>query len=238
LDPTVQFVAVGRVHPAHAGRGLGSAILEEQERRAIERLDAGVISPFRTSTPSTDEAAHRLLADGGYRHARSSWLMQRPLPAADLEPVDPDGIAFRAGSTADEPVVHAVVEEAFRDHFGYEPMTLDDWQRWVHASPGYDAELAVLAFAGERLAGVSVNLAADDGAGWVGDLGVLPAFRRRGIARALLDRSFAALAASGHHEVRLGVDTENASGATHLYRSVGMTVRRSFDLYEKRLTGA
>jgi ribosomal protein S18 acetylase RimI-like enzyme len=58
------------------------------------------------------------------------------------------------------------------------------------------------------------------------------------VGRALLTRSFAELATRGHHEVRLGVDTENTTGATHLYAGVGMTVRRRFDLYEKLLTGA
>jgi len=38
--------------------------------------------------------------------------------------------------------------------------------------------------------------------------------------------------------VRLGVATENTTGATHLYDGVGMTVRRRYDLYEKQLTGA
>ena len=104
--------------------------------------------------------------------------------------------------------------------------------------PGYDPSLIVLAFEGEEPVGASVNLAADDGVGWVGDLGVREAWRRRGAGRALLARSFAELAARGHHEVRLGVDTENATGATDLYAGIGMTVRRRHDLYEKQLTGA
>jgi mycothiol synthase len=238
FDPTVQFVAVGRVHPAHVARGLGSAILAEQERRAVDRLEAGISSPFRTSIPSTDEPAIRLLTVCGYRHVRSSWLMQRPLPADDLDRRNPAGVHFRSGTTADEPLVHSVLEGAFRQHFGYEPVPFDDWRRGIHGAPGYDPALSVLAFVDQELAGVSVNFAADDGAGWVGDLGVLPRFRRRSIAAALLDRSFAALAASGHHEVRLGVDTENESGATHLYEAAGMRVRRTFDTYEKALSGA
>jgi ribosomal protein S18 acetylase RimI-like enzyme len=108
----------------------------------------------------------------------------------------------------------------------------------VRGSPGYDPALVVLAIAGQRPAGVSVNFAADDGIGWIGDLGVVPEHRRRGIASALLVRSFAALTASGHHEARLGVDAENASGATRLYEAAGMRVRRGFDVYEKQLTGA
>ncbi|MET0801268.1 MAG: GNAT family N-acetyltransferase [Actinomycetota bacterium] len=238
FDPAVQVAAMGRVHPIHAGRGLGSAILAEQERRAAERLATGITSPFRSSTPSTDEAARRLFTHRGYRHVRSSWLMQRSLPADDLERPDPDGIDFRSGRAGDEPLVHAVLMEAFRQHFGYEPVPFGEWRRWMHEAPGYDPGLAVLAFADGVLAGVSVNFTADDGAGWVGDLGVLPRFRRTGIASALLVRSFAALTASGHHEVRLGVDIENESGATHLYEGAGMRVRRRFDTYEKRLTGA
>jgi mycothiol synthase len=237
-DPSVQLLAFGRVHPAHAGRGLGAALLLELEERAAARSRGGITSPFRMSVPSTDEAAIDLFTKAGYSHVRSSWLMQRSLPADDLELPDPDDIDLRRGTSADEPLVHAVLEESFREHFGYEPMALQDWRRWINDDPGYDPGLTVLALAEEELAGVSVNFSADDGAGWVGELGVLPRFRRRGIASALLVRSFAALAASGHHEVRLGVDTENESGATHLYEGAGMTVRRRFDAYEKQLTGA
>jgi ribosomal protein S18 acetylase RimI-like enzyme len=238
FDPTVQVVGVGKVHPDHVARGLGSAILAEQERRAADRLEAGISSPFRTDIPSTDERAIRLLTARGYRHVRSSWLMQRSLPADDLHRPDPEDIHFRSGTTADEPLVHSVLERAFRQHFGYEPVPFDHWRRAMHGAPGYDPALSVLAFVDQELAGASVNFAANDGAGWVGDLGVLPGFRRRGIGAALLARSFAALAASGHHEVRLGVDTGNTSGATRLYEAAGMRVRRTFDTYEKVLSGA
>ena len=146
---------------------------------------------------------------------------------------------MRIGSAGDDEVAaYRVLDDAFRDHFGYEPIEQADWLDEFRGVPGYDPTLVVMAFDDDEPVGISVNLASDDGAGWVGDLGVRSAWRRRGIGRALLLRSFAELAARGHHEVRLGVDTENATGATHLYEGVGMTVRRRFDLYEKQLTGA
>jgi ribosomal protein S18 acetylase RimI-like enzyme len=237
-DPDVQVFAVGKVHPSHVGRGLGAAILAEQERRARRLIGTGVRAPLRTIRPETDVAAHGLARSCGYAHVRSSWLMERALPAPDVAGPDPDGITFRLGSARDEPSIHAVLESAFEQHFGYERTPYEQWARWVRASPGYDPALAVLALSGDRPVGVSVNLAALDGAGWIGDLGVLEGFRRRGIASALLARSFETLSAAGHHEVRLGVDSENATGATRLYEGVGMTVRRRFDLYEKQLTGA
>ena len=47
LDPAVQVFAMGKVHPEHTGRGLGSALLVETERRAALRLPPGVSAPFR-----------------------------------------------------------------------------------------------------------------------------------------------------------------------------------------------
>jgi len=239
LDASVQIFGMGTVHPEHTGRGLGSALLLETERRAALRLPPEVSAPFRTSASSTAAAALELFVERGYVHVRSFWHMQRGLPADDA-PVDvPDGITMRLGaSEGDELIAYQVLDEAFRDHFGYEPSEQQEWLQEFRGMPGYDPSLIVLAFEGADPVGVSVSMAADDGVGWVGDLGVLGPWRRRGVGRALLRRSFAELAARGHHEVRLGVDTENTTGATHLYGGVGMTVRRRYDLYEKLLTGA
>ena len=238
-DATVQIFAMGTVHPEHAGRGLGSALIHENERRAALRLPAGVSAPFRSYMPATDAAARQLFVEHGYRVVRSFWHMQRGLPADDAPVVVPDGITMRLGRPdGDEAIAYRILDEAFRDNFGYEPADQEEWLQEFRGMPGYDPSLIVLAFEGEEPVGASVNLAADDGVGWVGDLGVREAWRRRGAGRALLARSFAELAARGHHEVRLGVDTENATGATDLYAGIGMTVRRRHDLYEKQLTGA
>jgi len=237
IDPSVQTFGMAKVHPEHMGRGLGAALCAGTELRAATRLDPGVTSPFRSGASETDHAAADLFVGRGYRHVRSFWHMQRELPGDEIAASAPDGITLRLGAADDEPIMHRVIDEAFQEHFGHEPQTLDHWQQWMHGSTGYDPSLSVLAFAGDQPAGVSLNLTSDDGIGWIGDLGVLPAFRRRGVARALLARSFAELAARGHDEVRLGVDTENTTGATHVYESVGMTVRRRYDVYEKQLTG-
>ena len=237
IDPSVQTFGMAKVHPGHMGRGLGTALCAGTELRAAARLDPGETSPFRSGAPETDHAAADLFVGRGYRHVRSFWHMQRELPGDQIAASAPDGITLRMGSPDDERVMHDVIDEAFREHFGYEPQTFEHWQQWMRGSTGYDPTLCVLASAGDHPAGVSLNMTSDDGIGWIGDLGVLAAFRRRGVARALLARSFLELAARGHHEVRLGVDTENTTGATHVYETVGMTVRRRYDVYEKQLAG-
>ncbi|MCU0475515.1 MAG: GNAT family N-acetyltransferase [Anaerolineae bacterium] len=49
--------------------------------------------------------------------------------------------------------------------------------------------------------------------GYVASLAVLPAYRKRGLAYALLKRSFVALHALGRQSVTLGVDGSSLTGA-------------------------
>jgi mycothiol synthase len=89
-----------------------------------------------------------------------------------------------------------------------------------------------------RVVGLVVgSVTASPGLGWINDVGVMEPFRGRGIARALLLRVFSELAARGCTDVRLAVDSENATGATRLYESVGMGLQRRWDVYEKALGG-
>jgi ribosomal protein S18 acetylase RimI-like enzyme len=52
---------------------------------------------------------------------------------------------------------------------------------------------------------------------------------------ALLHHTFGEFQQRGYQRVTLGVDAENLSGATRLYKKAGMTVAREFAVYEKEL---
>ena len=93
LDPTVQIFGAGKVHPGHAGAGLGAALLDETERMATSRLPAGVTVLFRTAAPATDRHAVELFAGRGFHAVRSFWNMQRSLPADDVGPSTPPEIS-------------------------------------------------------------------------------------------------------------------------------------------------
>jgi mycothiol synthase len=85
-----------------------------------------------------------------------------------------------------------------------------------------------------RLVGVlTANMRA--GTGHIIDLGVRRHWRKRGIARALLQLSFEDFRRRGVNRVSLGVDSESITGATRLYESLGMTKTRGFDFYVKPL---
>ena len=73
----------------------------------------------------------------------------------------------------------------------------------------------------------------EPGLAWVRILGVLPKFRQRGLAQALLRHTFAEYAGRGLERVGLGVDAENPTGAVRVYERAGMHVSRTNLILEK-----
>ncbi len=71
--------------------------------------------------------------------------------------------------------------------------------------------------------------------GWVENISVRRPWRRRGLARALIAASIAALRVRGMTEGALGVDTENPSGALRLYESCGFAAVKREAAYRKPL---
>jgi mycothiol synthase len=238
-DPSVQVFVFGRVHPAHRGLGLGTFVLAATESRAAEMVPAGVTAPLRNGFPSTDETALTLLTARGYALVRSFRHMERTLEGPGSPTSVPEGITIRTGAAGeDQRVSWALLEEAFEEHFGFETLTFDEWMAMWSAFPSYDPTWVLLAFEGEEPVGVSIVLSGEDGVACVGELGVLAPWRGRGVGMALLQRSFALMASKGFTHARLGVDAENATGATRLYERAGMNVRREYRVAELRVEGS
>lgn len=226
-NPSLSLDGLARVHPDHRGRGVGAAMLDWIERRAT----ASETPKLYNAVPSSDARARALLRRRGYAHVRTFWHMQIDLGApAAAKP--PDGIALRPyRHDADARAVYDALEEAFQDHWGHEPYPFD---LHVEQMSRVDPRIAPLATQADEVAGVAVGRIVED-VGWIDVVGVRRAWRGRGIAKALLLRSFEGFAGIGVGSVRLNVDSENPTGATRLYESVGMRERRSFHVFEKRL---
>lgn len=227
LNPDLSLDGLGHVHPDHRRRGLGAALVEWIEDRA-----AAVRTPkLFNGVPSTDEPANRLLKRRGYAHVRTFWHMQIDL-GSPVSTTPPVGIAIRPyRHDADAKAVFDAIEEAFHDHWGYEPYPFD-----VHVEQmgRMDPRLAPLATEDEEVVGAALGRMVE-GAGWIDVVAVRRPWRGRGIAKALLLRSFEGFAALGVGSVLLNVDSENPTGATRLYEKTGMRERRSFHLFEKHL---
>jgi mycothiol synthase len=225
-------VAVGVVHRERRGRGLGSTLVDRSE----ERLRALGAARVHNVTLAPDLAAPPLLESRGYREVRRFWEMTIELgddPPSD--PVLPDGLQIETFSTEHAAAFHAALEEAFADHWEFRPEPFDKWWRRQVARPDHDPALWFQVRSEDLVVAATRNDPERSGGGWIGALGVRPAWRGQGLAKALLLHSFREFQRRGKRRVGLGVDSENATGATKLYESVGMVVDSEQVVWEKEV---
>jgi len=235
-----KIFAFGRVHPEYCDQGIGTHLLRLAEARAHWHL-AEAQPELRITlngwVSSVNLAAQQLLEHEGFKRVRGSWHMQIELDEAPSVPEWPDGITVRTFIPGqDNRAVFEAVDEAFHDHWGHIPMEYEKWEHWEIRRESFDPSLWFLALDGDEIAGVSLcyNESAT-GLGWVGTLGVRRPWRRKGLGIALLRHSFGELYRRGLPKVKLGVDSQNLTGATRLYERAGMHIVRQFYTYEKEL---
>jgi len=210
-----------------------AALFAWTEERGVERAGPGGVIWYFVAVE--DEALGEQLARSGYAVVRSSYEMARSLDGELEPPVWPEGIEIVPFEEGHAEAVHAAQEEAFSDHWGFEPGTLASWRAY-NLGESEDPTLWRIAWAGGEVAGVCLTRPArgeDETVGWVGVLAVRRPYRRRGLGEALLRESFRALAERGRRSVGLGVDSENTTNAVALYERVGMHVARRSDTWER-----
>ena len=174
----------------------------------------------------------------GWRPIRYSFRMQIELGGDLPEPVWPDGLEPRNVREGEEERVYEAHMDSFVDHWDFRRESFDDWARHTSDNHRFDPSLWWLVDDGDELAAISLNswhFSGDPQFGWIHVLGVRPAWRRRGLATALLLHSFRDFKQRGATRVGLGVDGENTTGAVRLYERVGMRQVRRDDTYEKTL---
>ena len=231
-DPSSTIDSFLPVLPAHRD-AVRPALLELIEREA---RSVAIGTPTLLASFSAEEGAGPAVEAAGFSFARVFWHMQRPIDASFRPIAPPDDVRIRPYAAGDDDQLGwELIDQAFAGHFGMDPMSLKDYLHDVIESDSWDPSLAAIAeLDGTPVGIVTCSLLAP--VGWIGDLGVIEAGRGRGVGRALLEYGFALLAARGASRIQLNVDSANATGATRLYEAARMTVRRSFDCYEKHLT--
>lgn len=233
----------GRVHPDVWGQGLASFFISRAEARAGRAVDAHPEAPrvaLRTTVANANDQARALFERRGYRPTRHLLRMRFDLREQQLPAEVPLGITltrFRRGR--DERRVWATVHEAFEDHHDFLPLPFPDWVAWrIERDGDFDPDLWLIAEDGDQIAGVAlcrVGAPEDPTLGTIVDLGVRPAWRRQGVAFALLREAFAEFRSRGVRRVGLEVDDVTLGGAVRLYEQAGMRAVRRTDVYEKVL---
>jgi mycothiol synthase len=244
VDGTYLYRHLGFVAPAWRRQGIGRALLEWLERRQSElaaQHDGNVLKLFNVyvTQPEIDRAA--MLEKAGYMPARYFFSMlvpslekihRFPLPTGtELRPVLPEH--YRA--------VWEIDQEVFASHWGRARAVEGDYEAWLTSS-AFQPELWQVAWdiATNRIAGQarpyidhSGNREAGRLRGYTEFIVVRESWRRRGLAKALVSFSVQAQKCAGMTESALEVDSENPSGATHLYETCGFLIKERHVVYRK-----
>lgn len=231
----------GSVHVAYRGRGLGTYLLKWLEARARQEFgatDAGTAQLMRTSCAGHQADRIALFELNGFQAMRYSYRMQRsladPIPDMSL----PAGLELAQWTPElDLPLMHAF-NAAFRGNWGVPTINEEGWKEFFTGVPQFRGDLTYLAMQGDRIIGFCVNwveIAENTGEGWIEAIGVIPDWRGRGIASALMAKSLQLFQAEGLKQAALDVDAQNPTGALRLYEKHGFTIARESIHFVKKL---
>ena len=233
-SPGAALHSEGAVDPSMRGRGLGSWFISWLDAAARGRSDE---LPFdlHTLCPAADAAGAMLLRAAGFDLVRRSWEMAIDLSVPRPPLGTPPGVALRTFEVGrDERTFWQIHETAFEGHFGFTPSPFESWEGEWYRSDSWDASRVVFAEVDGETVGVAGWVDADTD-GYVADVSVLPAHRRRGLAGAMLRRLFDDIERAGKQRATLTVDSENAHGAVGLYEGAGMHAYREWHVYGRRI---
>lgn len=231
-------------HPYH-GRGIGEALARwtiERAKLLVEKAPKNARVVLQNAVYEANTAAAGLLNSLGFHLQRSSYTMMIKMDDAPPAPVWPEGITLTDfKQTPDLAQFASARSKGFKDHRGYveTPLNIhvERWQRFIDADDKHDPELYVLAMDGNKPAGIMIGEYSDEyeDTGWVDALAVLPDYRRRGLALALLHHAFGLYWTRGIKSVALGVDGSSLTNAVALYERAGMHIDKKYDVYEMEL---
>jgi mycothiol synthase len=217
---------------ADKGRGIGTEILERGE--AYARTEGA--KKILTGAAESNVEARALFESRGYREVRRFYEMAIELTEEPTAPVVPDGLVVDGLRDDEYEAFYSALNEAFAEHWEWHP---EPYEEWFELRQGQHRDehgpVWFVVRDGDELAAITRNDADVAGGGYVGAIGVRPAWRGQGLGKALLQQTFAEFWRRGTTRVTLGVDSQNSTGAVALYERVGMHVDSCAVAFEKGL---
>jgi len=243
-DGLTFYQTFGFLLPDWRRQGIGSAMLawsEDRLRQVASSHDMAGPRFFQAGAADTEKGTTAMLIKSGYQPVRYELNMSRPVsdplpeapmpPGLEVCPVRPEHI---------RPIWDAM-QEAFKDHWGYVEEGEEIYQAWQGQSI-FRPDIWKVAWDGDQVAGMVLNFIDEvENAeykrlrGYTEGISVRRPWRKKGLARSLIVQSIRMFKDMGMNETALGVDSQNLSGALHLYQSVGYRQTKQFTIYRKPL---
>ena len=240
------------VHPDHQP-ALYAAVLGWLVEHGSQRLKTiaaaqpgGFAGPLVLRLGAFDNIPGRAAryARHGFQPVRYFYRMRRDLSQPIPDWPLPAGLTLTTYRPELAEAVRLADNEAFSDHWSHEPVSVNDWQQFVVGNSAFRPDLTPILLDGDEVVAFSLNrVSAEENArqgytaGWVGSLGTRRAWRKRGLASALLVWSMRAFQAEGLEYAALGVDAANPTGALGLYERLGFVSDRRITVYERAVRG-
>lgn len=230
--------------PEWRTEGLRQTMLRENERRLREIANEHpknytkiheVRANFKENNWKT------LLEEEGYRPFRHNLLMVRP----NLEDIPnlplPEGVEIRPIRPEHLRTIFKAAEMAFREEPNFaEELWTEDGFKYLSEWRAFRPEIMQVAWAGDEVAGAVMNIIDEEEnkkfkRNWGNMMAIFVSrsYRNRGLASALIARSFEVLKREGVDKAALGVDYENPSGARRLYERMGFRLFQQLTRYRK-----
>jgi len=236
----------GVLLPAWRRKGLGRAMLNWVENRLKDIAEVhprGSKKNFQVSLSQFQDGTAALLERAGYQPVRYFFEMVRP----DLENIPdfplPDGLEIRPVTPGQYRAIWESIHDSDQEEWGSAEPTEAAYQEWLK-DPLFQPHLWQIAWekeTGNPVGHVLTYIHHEENKqfhrkrGYTEGVGVSQAWRRRGLARALISRSLQAQKAAGMTGSALVADSESTSGVTRLYESCGFQIVNRDTVYRKPL---
>lgn len=236
----------GFIIPEWRRKGIGWAMLIWIENRLLDISATHVPEMtkfFQVNISQFQNGTAIMLEHTGYYSVRYFYEMVRPtlddIPTFPL----PEGLVIRPVLPEQYHAIWLSIDETSRDEWGYKQPTDDDYHEWL-TSPHFQPHLWKIAWnkatnqvIGHVLTYIDFNENKQFGRkrGYTEGIGVDKAWRRLGIARALINQSLLAQKEAGMTESALVADSESMSGVTRLYENCGFQITKYSSIYRKPL---
>ncbi len=235
-DPSHRVFFDGVVHPAYRRRGIGRELTLWALKAAPRLSEARHPGrPFEVhadvSESNTGKAA--LFEQERFMPQRWFFVMRRDLVDDVPEVTIPEGVRIAGFGSVYDAEALRVRNESFADHWGSDQQNEESWRQWYTGTRSFRPDLSFLAIAAapHHVAAILLThyFEADTEAtghreAWISTIGTRQAWRKRGLATALIGATLAEARRQGFARAALAVDADSPTGALSLYRSAGFHV--------------
>lgn len=235
-DGTSVYLHEEHVVPRWRGQGLEQALLHWSEARLRQVAAAHPPNPkavLGANATDAETQQQALLLRNGYQEVFAMLEMELARLEQPLAATMPAPFVVRNPQPGEYRQIWAALQQAYSGRAMFEALTDEQYQEFVD-DPHRNPAMELVAWHGDEIAGM-VFVRMDRGHGVIDECNVRPAYRRRGLARALMLHGLALLYNNGARMVRLHVRQHNETGAQQLYQTFGFRPLKAFRRYRKPL---